>query len=63
MKKTLITIISAMCIVAISATMAVATAAAPKSASEIHHDRCVVCFLGVPVDLPIRPRRWARRSG
>ena len=33
MKKTLITIISAMCIVAISATMAVASAAAPKSAA------------------------------
>ena len=33
MKKTFITIISAMCIVATSATMAVATTAAPKSAA------------------------------
>ena len=33
MKKTLITIISALCIVATSATMAVATTTAPKSAA------------------------------
>ncbi len=33
MKKTLITIVSALCIVATSATMAVATTTAPKSAS------------------------------
>ena len=52
MKKTLITIISALCIVATSATMAVASAAAPKSAGRFNVTGALSASAGFPTICP-----------
>jgi hypothetical protein len=53
MKKTLITIISAMCIVAISATMAVAATTAPKSAARSNVTGVLSASSGFPSICPL----------
>lgn len=52
MKKTFITIISALCIVATSATMAVATTTAPKSATRSNATRAASASSGFPTVCP-----------
>ena len=62
MKKTLITIISALCIVATSATMAVAATTAPKSAARSTMAGACLLPRGSRRSAHLL-RRWARRSG
>ncbi|MFZ2056484.1 MAG: hypothetical protein WAV54_03630 [Acidimicrobiales bacterium] len=52
MKKTLITLISALCIVATSATMAVATTTAPKSAARSNVTSISFASSGFPTTCP-----------